>query len=297
MDNWKGSGAVFLSSVLFGVTPIFARLTYEGGNTSLQMVFLRSFLALPVLFMVLRLRGVSLKVSGRELGQLALGGFFGSSATTICLYASYRYIPVGVATSINFAYPLLVALASVLLFHEPLVPQKAVVLLCGLAGVFLLMDGGGVFGVYGILFALASAFTFAFKVIWMDKSVLSGMHSMKVAFYFCICDCISSGLIGAAVGQFPRTMTPVSWGYALLVSMLLSVGAVPLLKYGIGRVGASIASILSTMEPITSVAVGILVLREDLSVRKGLGCLLIISGVILTSFIKNQKAGLPRKTT
>lgn len=290
MERKKGIGAVVLSSLLFGVTPALARLTYLGGNTSMQMVFLRSFLALPVLLGILLRQKISLRVSRRELLHLLLGGFLGSAATTMCLYASYQYISVGVATSIHFAYPLLVVCAGALFFQETITLRKGIALAGGLVGILLLGEGDGALAIAGVALALFSAVTFAFKVIWMGRSSLGQMDSMKVTFYFCLCDCVCSALVGGLSGQMPRAMTGQAWLLSLAVALLLSVVAVPCLKYGIEQIGSSSASILSTLEPVASIVVGVWLLHEAITGRKVLGCLLILCSVLCVALTRQPTA-------
>ena len=72
--------------------------------------------------------------------------------------------------------------------------------------------------------------------------------------------------------------------------MLTSVGAVTLFQLGVLYVGPSTSAILSTFEPITSIVCGVLILGESLSLLKIIGCVLILSGVILITLSESKKS-------
>lgn len=290
MNQRKGIGATILSSVIYGFTPILARLTYEGGSNSINMVFLRSFLPLPIIAGIMIALHIPFRITRKEGRDLALTGFIGSAATTMLLYTSYNFVSVGMATTLHFAYPLLVTIAGALFFRESLRGKTVVALLLGLAGVVLFGDFSGGSNLPGILLALLSAVTFSFKVVWLARSAVGGMNHWKTVFYLCICDCIFAGGVALFTGQLTFALTPKAWVFTTLVAVSVSVGAVPLLKYGISIVGAPTASILSTLEPITSVIFGIILLSEGMTIQKLVGCLLIIAGVLLISAPEKERS-------
>ena len=291
-----GTLAVMASSLLFGATPILARMAYAGGSNFITMTFLRALLALPVLFIILKVQKIPMGLTKKEALRLLVVGLFGSVATTLCLYASYNYIPVGMATTLHFVYPLIVSLAGMLLYGEKMTLQKGAALALGLFGIVLFAEGTSAAGILGVGLALLSAFTFSFKVIQLGKPPLLAMHSIKVVFYLCLVECLGAGGLGLASGQLVFSLTPVAWLCTILVAMLLSVVAVPLLKYGISHVGSAVAAILSTLEPITSVVCGVLFLQETLTVQKIIGCILVLAGVLcITLRLKRPKNGPTEK--
>lgn len=104
---------------------------------------------------------------------------------------------------------------------------------------------------------------------------------------------LCTGLFGAVSGQLVLVLPPEAWVLSLMVSFFTSLGALPLFQLGVRYTGASTAAVLSTLEPITSIAVGILVLGEELSVFKWVGCVLILAGVVLVSACGGGKSACP----
>jgi len=279
---YKTRGIIFtmLSAVIFGFTPILARIAYDGGSNGVTMAFLRSVLSLPVLIGILKYKGLSLKPTPQQFRNIVLAGGVGSALATILLYSSYKYIPVGMATTLHFVYPLLVALLCVFFLRERLDVWKIAALVAGTAGVAFFMERGSSAGILGVVLALASGVVFAFHVFWVDRSGLKNMYYYQLVFYLCICIAVVSGVFGTATGMLTFRLTPKAWLYSLLVSLFVSVAGLSMFQLGIRYIGATSASILSTLEPITSVVLGILVLGESVSPLKLTGCALILVSVI-----------------
>ena len=63
LKNQVYKGIIFTaaSAVIFGFTPILARISYDGGANGITMTFLRCLLSLPILFLILKIKGIPLK--------------------------------------------------------------------------------------------------------------------------------------------------------------------------------------------------------------------------------------------
>ena len=251
-QTYKGIIFTAVSAVIFGFTPVLARISYDGGANGITMTFLRCFLSLPVLFLILKIKGIPLRVEKAWRMPVSVCGVFGAFATTVTLYMSYSYIPVGMATTLHFVYPVLVTVGCVLIFKEGITVKKVLALLCGAAGTLLFLENfsAGSGSGAGIFLALLSGLFYSVHMIVMDKSGIKNMYYFKLSFAF-------------------------------LVSLCTSVGAISLFQLGIRYTGAVAAAILSTLEPITSVILGVLVLGELFTTRKIAGCVCILFSVVL----------------
>lgn len=279
----KGVLYTIISAFTFGFTPILTRIAYDGGANGVTMTFLRATLSLPVLLLALLFLKIPIRVSRRVLWDLFLACGLGGALTTITLYLSYAYIPVGLATTLHFIYPICVSIGCVVFYKDRMTPSAVVALVCGTIGV-VMSAGDSLSGrseALGMVLALFSGLAFAYYVIAVGKSELSRMHYLKLTFWFCVFSALFSGVYGAANGLLTFSLTPRAWFYAWIVSLFTSIFGVALLQLGIKRVGAVAASILSTFEPITSVFFGVLVLGEPLSLTKIVGGICIIAGVVL----------------
>lgn len=286
----KGVLYTIISAVIFGFTPILARITYDGGSNGVTMTFLRAVLFLPVMFVILKMMKIPVSVDRGELRDVFLACGLGAAVTTILLYVSYSYISVGMATTLHFIYPIVVSLGCVVFFGDKLTLAMLFALVSCSTGVVLSagrLSGGGL---TGMILALASGVTFAGYMIYADKTALKQMHFFKLSFWLCVMLALFSGAYGLFSGTLTFALTPRAWCYSFIVSFFTSMGAVTLLQLGIKLTGATTASILSTFEPITSVVLGIAILGEEISLSKIAGCLCIIAGVIVVTFSKTKKA-------
>lgn len=158
----KGICCTLLSAVIFGFTPILVRIAYEGGANSITITFLRAWLALPLLYALMHRRHIPLRLEDSQVKHVLLLGIVGSCATTVCLYMSYNFISVGMATTLHFIYPILVSLGCVLFFRQRLQTFQLFSLILGCIGISTFMDlsFGGSFA--GIALALISGFFMPF---------------------------------------------------------------------------------------------------------------------------------------
>ncbi|MEG1848995.1 MAG: DMT family transporter, partial [Oscillospiraceae bacterium] len=280
--NGKGLICVIASAVLFGCMPLGARIVYAGGCSATTLVLLRTLLALPWLFWLMRrFDPPTPRLSPRDVVRLVLLGGTGMAVTPALLYSAYHYIPSGTATTIHFVYPVFVLLGCVLFLHDQLTLVKGLcVLLCS-GGILLFYTPGAAGGLTGLALAFLSGITFALYIIFLDHAGLPRMGPFTLSFYT---TAAAAGLmlIGTPVsGQLALPRTLLSWIAVSIFALIFSVAASVLFQVGIHLVGAQSAAILSTFEPITSVAVGVLVFSEPFTLKTAGGVLLILAAVLL----------------
>ena len=285
----RGICYTVLSALIFGFTPLMVKIAYAGGANGITMTFLRGLLALPVLALLARRQtGLALAPEFRRK-ILILGA--ASAATTIFLYWSYSFIPVGAATSLHFVYPLLVNLCCRVVFRERLGRMKNFALILGTLGVAFFADTASMTGAAGIAMALASGFFYAFYLVYLSVSGLNRMGYFCLAFYLGLISAAASGMFGWATGQLRFHLTPAAWLIAVVVSLLTAVGATVLFQRGVCLAGSGNASVLSTFEPVTSVVLGALLLKETMTPAKWIGCILILTSVVLIAFAETRPRG------
>ena len=291
----KGILFVIVSSVIYGVTPVLARIAYDEGTNGVTMAFLRPILALPFLFINMKIQKIPFAVNMTELRDLMLAGF-GISATTALLYSSYAYIPVGEATTLFFIYPALVSLGCAVFYKEKLTKTIIAAVLLSVTGVYM-FSGNLSFGniksdgTTGFMLALAAGLALAFYVIRVYKSSLRRIPAPKITFAVCVTAAFCTGIYGLSGlgGGLAFGMSLKGWVYAWIVALSVSLGAVMLFQLGVKYAGATTAAVISTVEPIISILCGALFLGERLSFSNLIGCACIIAGVILVTTRRKKR--------
>lgn len=299
----KGIVLTMLSSITFGFAFTLGPMTYgAGGSNPVTLTFLRNFLSLPFLLLIVLFLKVDLRVTKNQLKKLAILGFIGNSITTLMLNIAFAHIDVGIVTPIHFTYPIFVTLGCVLFFHEKLSKQKIIALVIAMSGIgcfFIESLNSASFNsstLIGLILAVASGAFYAFYIIFMDKSGLKSESPFKITFYVAIASSIGMFFYGISTNQLVlSSLTTKSWIISAVFAFLCTVVALSLLQVGIKHIGASEAAVISTFEPITSVIFGILLLNEKITPIKIIACILIFSGVLILSFAKNNTSEIKQE--
>lgn len=281
-EKLKGYIAVIISAIVFGSMPLMAKTVYQEGGNPVTLSFLRFFLVLPVLaYFVNRNKKVGLGLTREEAKKLFLVGTLGYGTTALTLYMSYDYIASGIATTLHFAYPVLVILVYVILFKERASSIKMLSVSLTIVGIMFLNDSEANMNLMGFLLAFGSSVAYAFYIVYLDRSGLKSMNSLKLTLYLCI---MASGMIflfGLFTGTLDFNMTPLGWGISTLLSILVAFLGVSFFQIGVALIGPQKTSILSTFEPVTSIIIGALLFNELISGRTIAGFASILAAVII----------------
>ena len=281
----KGIVFTMISAVAYGVSPVLIKMTYDGGATSASVAFLR-VLAIPVLLAVMRFKKIPLSLTRREAKDVIISCGIGFGITTLLLFGSYAHIPVGMATTLHFIYPVTVSVICIFFFREKFsLPMLFALAICT-AGVFLFMGNAVGVNIKGVVMALVSGVTYAFFLVYVDKNEIKNMNHFKFSFWLSVMLTVVFGVYGALTGTLALKLTMSAWVLCAVNSVMCAVVAVTALQLGIQFSGAATASILSTLEPITSFVLGMLMLGEGYSTAKMIGVVCVVIAVITVSLQK-----------
>ncbi len=289
MNRFKGIMCTIISAVIFGFTPILAKNTFLGGSNAVMLTFFRGIMPIPIIYAILKIKKIDILLKKKEIVQILILSIVGTAFTTVTLYSSYEYISVGMATTIHFIYPSLVTIGGIMFFKDKVSISKIIALTFSTIGVVIFFDGKSTGNIIGIGLAIVSGITYAFYMLFIERTGLKSINSLLITFYICIINTVTMLFFGALTNQISFNLTIESWIYTFIISILTSIGGVTLLQLGIKHIGASTAAILCTFEPITSVILGILLLNEESSIGIAIGCLLILVAVIILSLPEKKK--------
>lgn len=291
MKTNKSLGAAFaiMAACIYGCTAIIGKFSYAEGANTLTLAMFRSVFSIPVLYGVLKIKGISLRVSKHQLVSLVLLGITGTSLTSLLLYGSYNYISVGLTTCIHFVYPVIVAVVCVVVFKEKISRTKVLAILLAVVGLLMFLEKDLDINMTGVTLAFFSGVAYAAYVIIMDKGGVRDLHPMLITFYCCCVASIIMFSYGTVAGQLTYAMTSKGWLYLFIMAMCVSVGANSMIPVAVKHVGPTATSILGMFEPISTVILGILLLNETCTPRGLLGCALVISAVVLLTLESSRE--------
>ena len=268
--------------------PLMAKYIYAEGVTPFTLVFLRNLLALLPLAILALCQKKTLKVNKKALPQIFIISLFGCSLTPILLFCSYNFMASSTATVLHFAYPAMVVLIEILFLRKRPDFKVISVLLC-VVGIGMFYSPKEPLSFSGSALALSSGLTMAIYVVMLshfDKNQASGfLFCFYVALFSTVTSFIACLVFKSLV--FPATLT--GWGLCVLFALLITVGAVALFQQSAFLIGGENASILSTLEPITSLVIGVTVFNEPLGIFLFIGSVLVIIASVLTAVCDLRK--------
>ena len=276
----KGYLLAAISSATYGMNPLFSLPLFEDGMSVDSVLFFRYLFAVPMVAIMLKSRGRSFAVEKKEIWPLLLVGVF-FVLSSITLFRSYHYMDSGIASTILFVYPVMVALIMALFFKEKIALQTWVCIALALAGVGLLYKApsGATLSLVGILFVLGSALAYTLYIIAINKSILKDVPSVKTTFYVILLGFFVFAAMALVGGELD---TPSKWylwldifAFALFPTVLSMYWATKAIVY----IGSTATAILGAMEPLTAVFFGVTVFGEALGAREVAGLVLIIVSV------------------
>lgn len=268
------------SAVLFGIAPLLTLIVYKEGADSMTAVFYRSLFAVIMLAIFCKIKPISFMLPKRQLADIAIAALLGSGLTIILLFYSYEYIDTGTATSLHFLYPIFVALMCRLLFHEHLGKQKCISLVLAFISILFFLSDAKQGGMIGYLTAICSSITYAFYMVYLDKHKLTEIPSFLLSFYLNLFLVFETLVCHCMMPQINFVLTPKGYFFSVLLSLCASLLAVVWLQKGIRYLGSTTAALFCLFEPITSLIIGVLFLKESFTAAKLLASALIILALI-----------------
>lgn len=267
---------------MFGLTAAFGKMSFELGNNPVMLTVLRGLFAIPVLLIILKWQKIPIALSRLELRIVLFIGLL-SSPAPICLYSTFKYLPVGTGTALQFTFPVIVAVVSALLHKKRPHLLTIGALVLSMIGVSLFYDGSSSDSIAGFVFAIATAITYSSYILGVGLTRLRDIHFLKISFYFSIIWTIVAIVYATLTQQITFDIKPLGLFYSFVVSMLVVVVGYSLFQLGIKLSGATTASVLATVEPITANIAGMIILGESLSLKSAIAAIIIIVGVILAA--------------
>ena len=185
----KGYALAALAAAAYGTNPAFAIPLYEQGMNPNSVLFFRYLFGIPLIALVMAARGVPFRLSREEIGPTAILGIL-MAFSSLALFESYKYINSGIASTLLFVYPVMVAVMMIFFFHEKMRMSVVLCLVIMSVGLILLMKPQGeiTLSPFGCLLVMVSALTYALYIIFVNVSkVIKAIPTSKLLFYVLAC--------------------------------------------------------------------------------------------------------------
>lgn len=282
-----------ISSASFGFSPLFSIGLLAAGLSNFDVLSYRWLVAGIVLMIYAGCKKKTLRLNSfDEFRKIILLSAL-RSITSVTLLIGYANISSGIASTINFMYPVVVALCMMIFFGEKKSPMDMSAIAVSIFGVYLLASGDSLIieggnTTLGLICSIISAFSFAAYYIVMKQMKADKIEVVKFttwmmlfsAFYFIVCAFLLDGKLTVVTGG-KEWMFILGLGlWSTMVSNFTGVKAVR-------RIGPTLTSILGALQPLTAVILGCIFLHEHLYFKSLVGITLIL--VAVTVVVMHQK--------
>ena len=273
-----GYPAGIITGITYGLNPLFAKPLMNAGASTEAILLFRYGIAVILLGAYLLLKKENFRITLKQAGVLLSLGLLYTASSTF-LFEAYKYIASGLATTLVFLFPAMVAIIMVFLKVVPSWPVWLSIA-ATFAGVMIMTGGAGAEKVnpLGVWLSIASAFVYALFIVIINRSkVISSIPNSLLTFYalltgtfFFIGRCLFSGadLTAGIDGG-------MAWCNLIGLAILPTIVSTASLAVATRNIGATKASVLGVFEPITAILVGTLVFGEALTPN-------IIAGILIS---------------
>lgn len=263
-----GYPAGIITGITYGLNPLFAMPLMKNGAATESILFFRYAFAVLLLGLFLLLRKQSFRVSGKQIGVLFVLGLLYTSSS-IFLFDAYEYIASGLATTLVFLYPVLVAIIMVFLKVVPSWPVwLAIAATFGGVLIMTQSDGSQTINPIGVLLSIASALVYALFIVIINRSkAITGISNSLLTFYALMVGAIVfiGKILSSDTAITAGITTGADWLNLVGLALLPTIVSTATLAIASRNIGATKASVLGVFEPITAIIVGTLMFGEPLT--------------------------------
>ena len=296
MTNNKTKGFILgaIAAASYGMNPLFTLPLYSAGMSVDTVLFYRYSLAVIGLGILMKFQKQSFAIKKVDVLPLCIMGLL-FAFSSLFLFMSYNYMDAGIASTILFVYPVLVAIIMAVVFKEKVSPITMFSIALAFVGISMLCKspGGQTLSLVGITFVFLSSLSYAIYIVGVNRSSLKDMPIAKLTFYVLLFGLSVYVVRLKFCTELQLIPTPMLWVNAVSLAVFPTVISLVTMTKAIHYIGSTPTAILGALEPVTALFFGVLVFGEQLTPRIILGILMVITAVTLIiggkSLLKKRK--------
>ena len=206
------------------------------------------------------------------------------SLSSITLFVSFKYIESGIACTILFVYPAMVAIIMAMFFKEKLSFSVLVAMFITALGIVFLSNAitDSNINLLGLVLIFVSALSYAIYMVGVKKlPAVKHLRGDKLSFYVMLFG-ISVYVVNTKFCTNLQILsTPKEWLLAICIAIIPTIISLETITIAIKFIGSTKTAILGALEPLTATVLGILLFGESISISKVIGMLLVFAGVFV----------------
>ena len=289
-DTLKGYLFALVSALTYGMIPLFMiplkKLEFFSVDTALFYRFLIA--AILILGYLVFYQKESVKINLKEGFVLSILGLFYALSAEF-LFIAYDFLSPGIASTIFFIYPIMVALILGIFFREKITLATTISLVIVVVGVGILsIKDNFEINYIGLFVSLLGALMYALYMIIVNKTKIKA-SGVKVSFYSMVFASLFFLVKTLVLGNSVTIPSLEIGTHLALFSLITTALSVVSLVYAIKYIGSTPTAIMGAVEPVVAVMISVGLFDETLTFSLIAGVIIIISGVLIDVVFNKKK--------
>ena len=259
---------------------IFGKFAYASGISTHSLLFFRFLIAAMVMMPIAILQKRRFP-HGRDLVILMAMGLIGYAGQSFCYFTALTYLSPSLLAILLYLYPVMVAGLSFFFLKESFTGNKIIALVLAISGAILVIgldtDGNRT----GIFLGVSAAVIYSLyniagaKVMGRNDAFTASLVVISSAAFFYFIYNLQAGFFIPEQGM--------AWLHIFAIAVISTVIAIYTYFLGMKRIGAVNASMLSTVEPVTTMVLASIFLGRQIGWMQMAGAALILFSAILVA--------------
>jgi len=276
------------SAAAFGAMGVFGKLAYDEGATVGTLLATRFVLAAMLLWLVVLAAGKWQQLRSLGCRDVAIAfalGAVGYGVQAGCYFAALDRLDASLLSLLVYTYPVIVTVSAIAFGRERASRRTTAALVLASTGLVLVLAGAaGALDALGAALGLTAAVVYSVYIL-VSEGVTARVAPLLLAAFVCTGATVTLTLGGLAAGDLaPGSVSATGFGWLAALAVVSTVGAIGLFFAGLRRVGPTATSILSTLEPVVTVALAFVVFGESLGQAQLAGGILVLAAVLAVRF-------------
>lgn len=269
------------SAVSYGLIPLFILPIKNAGISMDLTLFYRFTFSAIIILSYLLVKRVSLKLSKSDLMKVIILGIIYSLSSEF-LFLGYDVMSAGIASTVLYIYPMVVAVIMFVLFKEKISRSTLYSIILALVGVAALSikKDSLEFNFLGFGVVMLSALAYSSYMVMISKGNLEA-EGYKVTFYSLFFSALYYCVKSVFTSESFVLPSPSVYGHVALFAFVTTVISVLCLVYAIQFVGSTTTAVLGAVEPVVAVGISVILFGEALTVNLVIGVIVVIVALMV----------------
>ncbi|EQC67547.1 EamA/RhaT family transporter [Veillonella sp. S13054-11] len=273
---------VFLATVFLSTKSIWAKLIYLDSLSPVNVLACRAVLSLPF-FLIPMIRFDWNSVNKSKVFKYSFFGAILYLSSSIADFIGLLYISASLERAVLFTFPIYVFLLSSDLSRITF--SKVVLIVSTVLGLAIMfnptVDNHLIDTLIGISLVLLSAIFWALFIIYSKRAVSNISPTIFTSTYMCITTVLL--LFGFIIDSknFTTFLTLQTHTMIYLVFLAIFCSIIPsyLMSFGLKKINASLAAVISAMGPIVTLGLDVVILNHNLALNEIIGAIIVTACV------------------